>query len=111
MGEYGLSSYNLIFFNFFFILFFCAGQCLFQKGKANELLRKSVTFVYLKKKIHLVSHLESDANNTCDILTTFLTITLVIYLPRFDILTTFCREIQANISHQIGKKINQGRPF
>ena len=46
-----------------------------------------------KKKI-LVSHLENDANNTCDV--------------GFDILTTFYWQMQEDISHQIGRKINQG---
>ena len=72
---------------------------------------EKVSLLYIWKKIHLVSHLQSDANNTCDILTTFLTITLVIYLPRFDILTTFYRQVQANISHQIDRKNNQERTF
>ena len=49
-----------------------------------------------KKKI-LVSHLENDANNTCDV--------------GFDILTTFYWQVQEDISHQIGRKINQGWPF
>ena len=66
-----------------YLLFFCVGQFLFEKGKAVEPLRKSTTFVSLKK--NLVSHLDNDANNTCE--------------TDFDILTTFYRQIEANISH------------
>ena len=84
--KYLVSSYN---YDFFFILFFCAGQILFKKGKAIEPSQKSTTFVSLKK-INLVFHLENDANNFCK--------------ADFDIFT-FYRQIEANIGRKnIGGK-------